>query len=112
MSRAPPSLGDPGDEVEYYPLKLFSPVPIELPSVIRVQVPPAEIPTIFAHRQWRAGMLLSDLIYSGSLTLENCDVLELGAGTALPSISAHLYSKARSVSAIASLLLMHRLISP
>lgn len=100
MSKAHPSLGDPGDEVEYYPLHPFQPVPDELPPVILVKVPPAEIPNIFAHRQWRAGMLMSDFIYADILQLDHCDILELGAGTGLPSISAHLYSKARSVSNI------------
>ncbi|KDN40257.1 hypothetical protein K437DRAFT_258723 [Tilletiaria anomala UBC 951] len=70
---------------------------------ITVTVPPASIHSIFAHRQWRAGMILADLIYSSStresgddemyakpglLDVSGKHVLELGAGTALPGIVA------------------------
>lgn len=92
-----PSVGDPGDVVDYYPLRPFMPIPSDLPPKIRVRVPPADISSIFAHRQWKAGMLLADLIYSGYLPIKGSTVLELGAGTGLPSIAAYTYGKARKV---------------
>ncbi|UZJ51646.1 hypothetical protein CBS101457_000966 [Exobasidium rhododendri] len=99
MAKVHPSLGDPGDVVEYYPLKLH-PSSEETKwsrGPFRVQVPFADIPTIFAHRQWRAGMILADLLYSRALPLSGLNVLELGAGTGLPSIAAHAFGNARCV---------------
>ena len=43
-------------------------------------------------------MLMADLIYANIVSLKDCDVLELGAGTGLPSIAAHKYGQARRVS--------------
>lgn len=106
-----PSIGSPGEAVLYIPHNLHeppSPGPAEEPPQkeedggpppprIEVTVPPASIHNIFAHRQWRAGMLLADLIYTASRALEPAHslldvcgkrVLELGAGTGLPGIMA------------------------
>lgn len=100
--RMHPSLGSPGDRVIYVPRNLFpgekQDCGSEQPSQIVVQVPNADVPNIFAHRQWHAGMILSDLIYSKQLTFHNEIVLELGAGTGLPSISAFRYGEATVVS--------------
>jgi predicted nicotinamide N-methyase len=59
-------------------------------SPITLLVPPATLPLLFAHRQWRAGLLLSDfLLHSASSSIVGDKrVLELGAGTGLPSICA------------------------
>ncbi|PWZ03359.1 hypothetical protein BCV70DRAFT_204149 [Testicularia cyperi] len=64
---------------------------------ICVAVPPASIHHIFAHRQWRAGMLMSDALLSGAFPIENRAVLELGAGTGLPCITAAHIGSARIV---------------
>lgn len=102
MVLAHPSLGDPGDEVHYHPRQVLyddvigtAPSPQTLPLIVRV--PCADIRTIFAHRQWRAGMLMADLIASDILPLKGCSVLELGAGTGLPSITACRFKKANAV---------------
>ena len=105
-----PSIGCPGETVIYIPHNLHTlrhassstsaSISLEEDAPrIEVTVPPASIHNIFAHRQWRAGMLLADLIYSTSqvatwdeshllLNLRDKRVLELGAGTGLPGIMA------------------------
>lgn len=92
-----PSLGQSGYLVSYLPLPLFHTVSNQGPSTystrdptVNVIVPPASIPTIFAHRQWRAGMLLSDLIYTDIVQVKGKKVFELGAGTGLPGIQSAL----------------------
>lgn len=114
-----PSLGAPGDRVVYVPRALFGGVRWkQTPAVgedgtasettmttkkpeagprIEVRVPGAEVPNIFAHRQWHAGMLLSDLIYGGQLCVSDAIVLELGAGTGLPGVVAARFGAARFV---------------
>jgi nicotinamide N-methyltransferase len=62
------------------------PLPIELVVV----VPRADVKMLFAHRQWRAGLLLADAIAAGTLPVAGLRVLELGAGTGLPGLSAAL----------------------
>lgn len=88
----PPSFGQPGVSISYRPKRLTS-APSDdasLPTspVVTVAVPPASIHHIFAHRQWRAGMLMSDALVSRAFPIEARNVLELGAGTGLPSITA------------------------
>lgn len=93
-----PSLGLPGDLVSYTPNELIqSPKGKDkiAKEPIKVQVPTAEIMNIFAHRQWRAGMLLADLIWSQSIPLKDKIVGEFGAGTGLPSIASVKFGKAR-----------------
>jgi len=95
--RIHPSLGLPGDVVSYTPNNVIqTPEEEEIPKEsIKVQVPTAEIVNIFAHRQWRAGMLLADLIWSQCIPLQDRIVGEFGAGTGLPSIVSAKYGKAR-----------------
>ena len=45
---------------------------------------------LFAHRQWRAGMLLADAIYARCFDVKDRTVLELGAGTGVPALTAAL----------------------
>ncbi|KAK0545964.1 hypothetical protein OC846_005460 [Tilletia horrida] len=106
----PPSLGEPGSEVVYYPSPLTPrlaaaaavPAAVENEQIsFTVSVPPASLPHIFAHRQWRAGMILADLLASTSFSsptaggggfmgrlIRDKTVLELGCGTALPALVA------------------------
>ncbi|CAO1614450.1 unnamed protein product [Parajaminaea phylloscopi] len=63
-------------------------------------IPPASIPLIFAHRQWRAGLILADLIAHASsqakveahgtspFDVSQLNVLELGCGTGIPGMIA------------------------
>lgn len=99
--RIHPSLGSPGDEVVYVPRPLYEHDQnnghFEDVEIV-VSVPGADIPNIFAHRQWRAGMLLADLIYTQTIDLRQKVVLELGAGTGLPSIAASRFGRAGFVS--------------
>lgn len=91
----PPSFGQPGVSITYRPKSLLSPFPSSSsPSrpTITLNVPPASIHHIFAHRQWRAGMLLSDALFSSAFDTSSKTILELGAGTGLPSITAALLS--------------------
>lgn len=110
--RIHPSLGLPGDVVLYTPQPLFvsdedktsseqdrdRSSDVQREEVVRVRVPGAEIPNIFAHRQWRAGMLLADMIWAHSLPIKEKIVLELGAGTGLPSIASARYGMPSIVS--------------
>ncbi len=104
-----PSIGSPGDLVRYLPDDLLA-EPAAAEGIeqdaaeggasVTVTVPPASIHNVFAHRQWRAGMLLADLIHTshaGSararrrrplVDLQGRRILELGCGTALPGIVA------------------------
>jgi nicotinamide N-methyltransferase len=61
-----------------------------LPTEITVLIPPPAIQGLFAHRQWRAGLILADAVARGTLDVRGKRVLELGAGTALPGITAAL----------------------
>jgi EEF1A N-terminal glycine/lysine methyltransferase len=90
-----PSFGLPDTIVHYRP-PWPSPASDTKPELVQVTVPPAVIHNIFAHRQWRAGVLLSNMIASGAIDVHNQTVLELGAGTGLPSIIA-AHSGARRV---------------
>ncbi|KAN0061024.1 hypothetical protein ACQY0O_006758 [Thecaphora frezii] len=98
-SHVPPSFGQPGISISYRPKHLLlashraqRDASIQSPSqpcpTLSVTVPPASIHHIFNHRQWRAGMLMSDALVSGAFDIANKYVLELGAGTGLPSITA------------------------
>ena len=80
-----PSFGQPDDEF-IYTARVIG-LDTTGPSV-PVTVPPAAIHSLFTHRQWRAGMLLADAIFSGAANVAGRSVVELGAGTALPSIIA------------------------
>lgn len=93
MVYTPPSFGQPGVSVSYEPKGLRGGVG----ALVTVTVPPASIEQIFAHRQWRAGMLMSDALLCGAFATAQCHVLELGAGTGLPSITACQVGAARTV---------------
>lgn len=101
IDRIHPSLGLPGDLVSYTPNNLIHQSSKDKDQnqnpqeSIQVHVPTAEIINIFAHRQWRAGMLLADLIWSQCIPLQDKLVIEFGAGTGLPSITSAKYGKAR-----------------
>ncbi|SPO22336.1 related to NNT1 - putative nicotinamide N-methyltransferase [Ustilago trichophora] len=97
----PPSFGQPGVSISYQPKSLLLSSNndnhrIAFP-VVTVAVPPASIHHIFAHRQWRAGMLMSDALLSSAFPTANRTILELGAGTGLPSITAALIGDATLV---------------
>ena len=85
-----PSFGQPHDEVCFRPKRLASRAAAEDAPQIIVRVPPAAVHALFAHRQWRAGMLMADALYSGALPASGRTVVELGAGTALPSLVSAL----------------------
>lgn len=89
-----PSFGQPDDEFVYTARGIAD--KRTGPSV-PVTVPPAAIHPLFAHRQWRAGMLLADAIFSGAVPVHGKTVVELGAGTALPAIVAARCGAARVV---------------
>ncbi|SJX61433.1 uncharacterized protein SRS1_10491 [Sporisorium reilianum f. sp. reilianum] len=95
----PPSFGQPGVSISYRP-KHLSPSSSSSSTtvpIITVAVPPASIHHIFAHRQWRAGMLMSDALLSGAFPVSSRTILELGAGTGVPSITAALLGTANVV---------------
>jgi nicotinamide N-methyltransferase len=68
-----------------------------LPVQICVTVPPATITPLFAHRQWRAGILLANALAQGHINVHGKRVIELGAGTGLPGIVAALSNTQRTV---------------
>ncbi|CDR88060.1 related to NNT1-putative nicotinamide N-methyltransferase [Sporisorium scitamineum] len=93
----PPSFGQPGVSISYRPKHLSSSSQHATIPIVTVAVPPASIHHIFAHRQWRAGMLMSDALLSAAFPVDNRTILELGAGTGLPSITAALIGTASVV---------------
>ena len=73
-----PSFGDPGERLT---IRLGA-------HELAIAVPGADVHGLFAHRQWRAGLLLARAVLS--LELAGKTVCELGAGTGLPGIAASL----------------------
>lgn len=53
---------------------------------LMIQIPAANEHRLFAHRQWRAGLRAAELVLSTDLSEKS--ILELGAGTGLPGLSA------------------------
>lgn len=49
-------------------------------------VPESSIKQLFAHRQWRAGIIMADRIADGTIDVRGERVIEMGAGTGLPGI--------------------------
>ena len=92
-----PSFGHPGSCFVYRPKPVNAKEPDADAPAIPIMVPETAIYMLFAHRQWRAGMLLADAIYTHAFDLEDKCVLELGAGTGLPSLTAAICAKARKV---------------
>lgn len=93
----PPSFGAPGSAFVYRPKRLDATRAVDDAPNLPITLPDAPMYMLFAHRQWRAGMLLSDLIYSRAFDLQGKYVLELGAGTGLPGITAALCGDAKKV---------------
>lgn len=106
-----PSLGMPEEKLAYRvsPILPSSPtaeeIPAESPVSLRVTIPGASVPFVFAHRQWRAGLILADLIACASsngacgenapLNVHGQDVLELGCGTGVPGMVSSKLAGAR-----------------
>lgn len=113
-----PSLGLPEDRLVYRPCHLFPSAERLQPAKaveaadhrhdFSVRIPPASVPLIFAHRQWRAGLILADLLAAAAAgagagagaratspstesqwNVEGLTVLELGCGTGIPGMVAH-----------------------
>lgn len=85
-----PSFGRPGKVFQYRPKCLGETMPSPSSPVLPIMVPDTSIYMLFAHRQWRAGMLLADALYSDAFDIQDKFVLELGAGTGLPALTAAL----------------------
>lgn len=85
-----PSFGRPGSEFVYRLKELGAKEAKTDAPCVPIMVPDTSIYMLFAHRQWRAGMLLADAIYSCALDVRDKYVLELGAGTGLPALTAAL----------------------
>lgn len=92
-----PSFGKPGATFTYQPKGIDEKHAAAGAPRIPIALPDAPMYMLFAHRQWRAGMLLSDAIYSHAFDLDDKYVLELGAGTGLPALTAALCTNAKKV---------------
>lgn len=73
-----PSFGDPGEILR---IRLGE-------HELSITVPGAGVPGLFAHRQWRAGLLLARAV--PDLDVVRKTVCELGCGSGLPGIAASL----------------------
>lgn len=102
-----PSLGMPEEELVYRVGRRDRDALNE--ALLRVTIPPASVPLIFAHRQWRAGLVLADLIASVGvsessstsatpLNVHGQSVLELGCGTGIPGMVCQKLGGAKKVS--------------
>lgn len=102
-SRFHPSVGLPEQRVAYRPCPPWpdrhtssssSEAASPESALLTVTIPPASVPLIFAHRQWRAGLILGDLIAAASgaaaelFDMRGQSVLELGCGTGVPGMVA------------------------
>ncbi|CEH12333.1 Predicted methyltransferase [Ceraceosorus bombacis] len=95
-TKASPSLGEAHDWLSYMPRAIpghvsadgqsSDPYRVQQQLPILLRIPPSTHAPLFAHRQWRSGLVMSDIIHSGILPLHGNRILELGAGTGLPSI--------------------------
>ena len=94
-----PSFGQPDDVIEFRPKRLGARCADNDAPALQIRVPPAEVFGLFAHRQWRAGMLMADALFTGAFDVRDRAVVELGAGTALPSLTAAICGGARCVAA-------------
>lgn len=94
-----PSFGQPDDVIEFRPKRLGAKRADAGTPALNIRVPPAEVLGLFAHRQWRAGMLMADALFAGAFDVRDRAVIELGAGTALPSLTAAICGGARCVAA-------------
>ncbi|PKI83565.1 nicotinamide N-methyltransferase [Malassezia vespertilionis] len=85
-----PSFGQPGTTFVYRPKQLCTYFPAQDAPKLPVVLPDAPMYMLFAHRLWRAGMLLADAIYTGAIEMDGKCVCELGAGVGLPALTAAL----------------------
>ena len=92
-----PSFGEPGAALVYQPKALGARGPRPEAPRLSIVLPEAPLYMLFAHRVWRAGMLLADTIYAGAADVRDAHVLELGAGTGLPALTAAVCGGARFV---------------
>lgn len=92
-----PSFGRPGSVLHYRLKRPDASVLNDEAPVLPIMIPETTIYMLFAHRQWRAGMLLADAIFADLIPVDDQWVLELGAGTGLPALSAALTRQPRKV---------------
>jgi len=92
-----PSFGRPGTVLRYHLKQPAEPTATNESPVIPIMIPETTIYMLFAHRQWRAGMLLADAIFADLIPVDDQWVLELGAGTGLPALAAALTRHPRKV---------------
>ncbi|WFD17797.1 nicotinamide N-methyltransferase [Malassezia caprae] len=92
-----PSFGRPGTVLRYRLKRPDASVAADDAPVLPIMIPETTIYMLFAHRQWRAGMLLADAIFAGLVPVDDQWVLELGAGTGLPALAASLTRHPRKV---------------
>lgn len=97
LTHVAPSFGEPGAAYVYQPKALGARYPQPEAPRLSIVLPEAPLYMLFAHRVWRAGMLLADAIYAGAVDVRNANVLELGAGTGLPALTAAVCGGARFV---------------
>lgn len=85
-----PARGDPGAEQEYVHARLPAWCALGARRGFRFRIPAqsAQNTHLFAHYQWDAGAYLADLVADGAVDVRGRRVVELGAGTALPSLVA------------------------
>ena len=92
-----PSFGRPGTVLHYRLKRPDSLKADDEAPVLPIMIPETTIYMLFAHRQWRAGMLLADAIYAGWVPVDDQWILELGAGTGLPALAVALTRHPRKV---------------
>ncbi|WFC98804.1 nicotinamide N-methyltransferase [Malassezia yamatoensis] len=92
-----PSFGEPGASFVYRPKPVMSAYHHEDAPVLEIALPEKPMYMLFAHRVWRAGMLLADAIYANYFPLSGQNVLELGAGSGLPSLTAAVCTDAKKI---------------
>ena len=85
-----PFFGRPGSTFKYRPKNPTHGEADEIAPSLLISVAETPIYMLFAHRQWRAGMLLADAIYARCFDVKDRTVLELGAGTGVPALTAAL----------------------
>ena len=85
-----PAHGDPGAEQEYVHACLPPWCALGARRGFRFRIPAqsAQNTHLFAHYQWDAGAYLADLVADGAVDVRGRRIVELGAGTALPSLAA------------------------
>lgn len=92
FSHHQPARGDPGSHARYENARLPAWCADETGARYvgyAIASPGGESTRLFAHHQWDAGVYLADLVAEGALLdVRSRTVVELGAGTGLPSLVA------------------------